>query len=79
MATTSPRDVTALWRVGAFSHQRVPATADYLWDNRERKPARLCVFQYTVEGVLRYRDRDGEREVPPGHAVPPAIKAAIKQ
>lgn len=69
MATPGSRDVTALWRVGAFSHQRVPATADYLWDNRERKPARLCVFQYTVEGVLRYRDGDGEREVPPGHAV----------
>ena len=69
MAPTRLRDVTALWRVGAFSHQRVPVTADYLWDNRERKPARLCVFQYTVEGVLRYRDRDGEREVPPGHAV----------
>lgn len=69
MAITRTRDTTALWRTGGFSHQRVPATADYLWDNRERKPARLCVFQYTVEGVLRYRDREGEREVPPGHAV----------
>lgn len=69
MASPGTRDVTALWRVGAFSHQRVPATADYLWDNRERRPARLCVFQYTVEGVVRYRDRDGEREVPPGHAM----------
>ncbi len=69
MATIRSRDLTALWRVGAFSHQRVAATADYLWDNRERKPARLCVFQYTVEGVLRYRDREGEREVPAGHAV----------
>lgn len=69
MASPGTRDATALWRVGAFSHQRVPATADYLWDNRERRPARLCVFQYTVEGVVRYRDRDGEREVPPGHAM----------
>lgn len=69
MATIRPRDVAALWRVGAFSHQRVPATADYLWDNRERKPARQCVFQYTVDGVLRYRDGDGERDVPPGHAM----------
>lgn len=69
MAASASREVTALWRVGAFSHQRVPATADYLWDNRERRPARLCVFQYTVEGVLRYRDRDGERDVPPGNAV----------
>lgn len=69
MATTRSRDVIALWRVGGFSHQRVPATADYLWDNRERKPARQCVFQYTVDGVLRYRDRDGEHEVPPGYAV----------
>lgn len=69
MTNPGTRDATALWRVGAFSHQRVPATADYLWDNRERRPARLCVFQYTVDGVLRYRDRDGERDVPPGHAV----------
>jgi AraC-like DNA-binding protein len=69
MAAPASRDVTALWRVGAFSHQRVPATAEYLWDNRERRPARLCVFQYTVEGVVHYRDREGEREVPPGHAV----------
>jgi AraC-like DNA-binding protein len=63
------RQSNALWRVGAFSHQRVPANADYLWDNRERRPVRLCVFQYTVEGSMRYRDRDGERDVPPGHAV----------
>lgn len=69
MAMTRSHSAPALWRVGAFSHQRVPATAEYLWDNRERKPARLCVFQYTVDGVLRYRDRDGERDVPPGHAV----------
>jgi AraC-like DNA-binding protein len=69
MVNGGPRDATVLWRVGAFSHQRVPATADYLWDNRERKPSRQCVFQYTVDGVMRYRDRDGERDVPPGHAV----------
>jgi AraC-like DNA-binding protein len=60
---------TPWWRVGAFSHQRVSPSADYLWDNRERRPTRLCVFQYTVDGVVRYRDRDGEREVPPGHAM----------
>ncbi len=63
------REAPALWRVGGFSHQRVPAHADYLWDNRDRRPARVCVFQYTVEGVLRYRDGEGEREVPPGHAL----------
>jgi AraC-like DNA-binding protein len=63
------RETPALWRVGAFSHQRVPANADYQWDNRERRPARLCVFQYTIEGVLRYRDREGEHDVPPGHAL----------
>ena len=66
---TRPRESSALWRVGAFSHQRVPPTADYLWDNRDRCPARLCVFQYTIEGVLTYRDREGDHEVPPGHAL----------
>lgn len=69
MSTARTRESPALWRVGAFSHQRVPAHADYLWDNRDRRPARLCVFQYTLEGVLKYRDREGEHEVPPGHAL----------
>jgi AraC-like DNA-binding protein len=68
-APTRGRDTNALWRTGAFSHQRVAATADYHWDNHQRQPAGCCVFQYTVEGVLHYRDRDGEREVPAGHAV----------
>jgi hypothetical protein len=63
------REASILWRVGACSHQRVPAHADYLWDNRERRPARLCVFQHTIEGVLHYRDREGEHQVPPGHAL----------
>ena len=69
MASPDASEVTALWRVRGFSHQRVPATADYHWDNRDRRPVRQCVFQYTVDGVLRFRDRDGEHDVPPGHAV----------
>ena len=62
-------DHGALWRVASFEHhQRVGPRAPYWYDNRGRRPAGDCAFQYTLAGAM-VLERDGvDHPVPMHHA-----------
>jgi AraC-like DNA-binding protein len=58
-----------LWRVTGFAaEERRPAGSRYWFENRSRQPADEVVFQLTVAGTMRFRDRSGETAVGPGQA-----------
>jgi AraC-like DNA-binding protein len=58
-----------LWRVvGTYRGQIVTPGSKYYLVNKDRAPAGLLGFQYTVSGVVQYRDRTGTYPVPSGHA-----------
>lgn len=39
---------------------------DYHWEGRTRGDSPHAIFQYTLEGCGRFRDRNGEHRLPPG-------------
>lgn len=62
-------EADSLWRILAFGRgERRQPRSPWWWDNRQRAPADVAVFQYVAAGGVRYRDRSVDAIVRPGSA-----------
>jgi AraC-like DNA-binding protein len=62
--------VQTLWQVSSyFVGQTISPRAAYWYDNRDRQPFGLIVFQIVEQGQLIWREAGREQVVGPGHAV----------
>ena len=62
--------VQTLWQVSSyFVGQTISPRADYWYDNHDRQPFGLIVFQLIEQGQLIWREAGKERIVGPGEAV----------
>ncbi len=58
------------WHVSSyFRQQTISARGHYWYDNFNRDPAGLAVFQYVESGLLTYVQNDVEHQAGPGQAV----------
>src|ERR1051325_343599 len=62
-------ELGTLWHIsGSCRGQIVTPGSKYQFHNLNRPPKGLIGVQYTVKGMVEYRDKTGIRPVPPGSA-----------
>lgn len=68
-AVPQHRPASPLWTVERFGRQLVRNGEHYWWENRNRVPHGIVVFQYTDAGAVTLRTGRQSHTVPTGHAM----------